>query len=301
MSTLLRNYLQKTGSIASNGLTTGTRATSRPGDQKDQETADIFHKLYLQRTEGVERRKADTAAVSTDLLEQVKRGDNAAKTTFLKTVEPTINAAIANIVGGDNRYKTRARLMALDAVAGFDPTQGTSINTYIYNRLQGLRRLSADRGNFVHVPEKSALERRQLEEIKRDYMVEYGVEPSLAELADRSGMAVRKVGRLMSIFGTTSTSATRGEHGDSLEAKPRTATELYNDDFYNELPEIDKKIYEWSTGYMGSPQLDRATIAKKLKISEAAVSQHVRKIDQRAARMANMLNRQFYGSMAENV
>ena len=260
----------------------------------DYETGEIFHAIYKQREESTAE-KTSPAEATDDIFAAYKAGDKGAEYKLLNSLEPTISAALSNIVGGDERYRTKARLIALSSLPGYDPSVGASLNTYVYNRLQGLRRLSADRGNFIHVPERSALERKQLEEIKRDYILETGVEPSLAELADRSGMSVKKVGRLMSIFGTTSTSATRGEHGDSLEAKQRTATELYTDTFYSELPETDKKIYEWTTGYMGSPMLDRAAIARKLKMSEAAVSQHAKKIDRLAAKFESKLSRDIYG------
>ena len=280
----------------SQALKTGSKdhASGYTGGRED--VGKIFESLYdFKQAQKEQKTTQKTQEADESLISEAISGNRQAAATILKQLDPTINAAISSMAGNDSRYKTRARLMTLAALKDYDPRQGTALSTYVYNRLQGLRRLSADRGNFIHVPEKSALEKRQLEAIKSDYILENGVEPSLGELADRSGMSVRKVGRLMSIFGATSTSATRGEHGDSLEAKPRTATELYNDAFYLELPETDKKIYEWSTGYRGSPMLDRATMAKRLKISEAAVSQHAKKIDQRAAAFNRIVSKDIYG------
>ena len=280
----------------STALKTGTKNTTQAVEDQDI-SAGIFEGLYAVR-ENKSLLKEQKSREETDvdaLWKAYKAGDPTAPGKLLSSLQPTIDAAISGIVGGDQRYLTKARLMALDSFNGFDPKQGVSLNTYVYNRLKGLQRIAADRGNFIHVPERSSLERRQLEAIKQDYILETGMEPSLAALADRSGMPLRKVSRLMSIFGTTSTSATRGEHGDSLESQKRTADELYTDTFYNELPEMDKKIYEWSTGYGDSPKLDRATIAKTLQISEAAVSQHASKIDRAAAKFNQALSRSLYG------
>lgn len=285
----------------SEGLNTGSKhGIAAVNDGRDT-TAGIFsglHEIYNDKSLLKQQKASDSDITSAWQRYRATQGSN--KSEILKMLEPTINAALKNMVDGDRRYLTRARLIALASLEGFDPNLGTSLNTYVYNRLQGLRRLSADRGNFIHVPEKSALERRQLEEIKRDYMLETGIEPSLSMLADKSGFPLAKVGRLMSIFGTTSTSATRGEHGDSLEAKKRNAEELYIDTFYHDLPEVDKKIYEWSTGYRGSPKLDRATMAKRLGISEAAISQHARKIDRQAAKFNEELSRTLYGRGSDN-
>ena len=276
-------------------LSTGTKLGTTPDPRENDLTASIFSGLQEVRNDKSILKKQKDPGDLNEIWSQYRESKGANKAEILRALEPTIDAALTNMVGGDRRYITRARLIALQSLDGYDPNQGTSLNTYVYNRLQGLRRLSADRGNFIHVPEKSALERRQLEEIKRDYILENGVEPSLSMLADKSGFPLAKVGRLMSIFGTTSTSATRGEQGDSLEVKKRTANELYIDTFYNELSEVDKKIYEWSTGYRGSPKLDRATMASKLGISEAAISQHAHKIDMQAAKFNDALTNTIYG------
>jgi len=292
------NTSKNTANTQSTGLKTGTKVgvnTSTPNS--GDTTAGIFQGLneYRLHKDEIKAEVQKQKISGEDAWQHYKDNAPGSKQEVLNALAPTIDAAVTNMVGGDRRYLTRARLMALEALPGYDPRQGVSLNTYVYNRLQGLKRLSADRGNFIHVPERSALERKQLEAIKQDYILETGAEPSLAMLADKSGMPLNKVGRLMSIFGTTSTSATRGEHGDSLEAKGRNANELYIDSFYTELPEIDKKIYEWSTGYKGSPRLDRATMAKRLGISEAAVSQHASKIDRLAARFNQTLTGSIYG------
>jgi len=290
----LQNFANQNSKSA---MKDGTKMGLGSSQPEDKTPGMVFRNLYETR-QRAEDNKVVAQQNNTDvtaLWKKYSAGDKSAARDILKGLEPTINAAIANTAGGDTRYLTRARLMALQALPGYDPNQGTALPTYIYNRLQGLRRLSADRGNFIHVPERSALQRKQLEEIKKDYELEHGAEPSLAMLADLSGYPLHKVSRLMSIFGTTSTSATRGESGDSLEAQKRTANELYNDTFYMELPEIDKKIYEWSTGYKGAPQLDRATMAKKLGISEAAVSQHATKINRMAAKFDQELTQTIYG------
>ena len=290
---MLRNF---GGAPQQGSLKTGTKA----GDtvtKHPETTAEAFHNIYQshQNSQDTAETTKQRATDLTGLWKVYAGGDKSVTGKILEGLEPTINAALNNIVGGDRHYLTRARLIALKSLSGYDPNQGTALPSYIYNRLQGLRRISADRGNFIHVPEKSALERRQLEEIKKDYMLENGAEPSLSMLADLSGFPLNKVSRLMSIYGTTSTSATRGESGDSLVAQKRTATELYNDSFYLDLPEMDKKIYEWSTGYKGSPMLARATMAKRLGISEAAVSQHASKINRMAAKFEQTLTNTIYG------
>jgi hypothetical protein len=158
-----------------------------------------------------------------------------------------------------------------------------------------LQRISADRGNFLHVPEQTALDRRQLDKLIRDYTIDNGVEPSKQWLSDQSGMPIKKINRLLNVQGQTSSSATTNEQGDSLVAAPRTAIQLYEDTLYQEMDETDKKIYEWLTGYQGSPMLDRRTVAQKLKISLPALSQRITKIDNFFAKNGRNIQEVVYG------
>ena len=280
-----------------NGLTTGSVRNPKSYDpmEETQDRASVFRSVYESAQNPVDIKKTDDNE-TLEIWKRYKSGDANASNELLRSMDPTIDSAINSMAGGDMRFKTRARIIARDAFDSYDPKQGASLNTYVYGRLQRLKRMYADRGNFVHVPEKSALERRQLEGIKKDYELENGVEPSLSMLADMSGMPIQKVGRLMSTYGTTTESATKGESGDSLYGSSRTPYELYVDSFYEELPERDKKIYEWSTGYRGSPKLDRATMAKRLGVSEASVSVWAKKIDQRAANFSRTLNQSLNGT-----
>ena len=53
---------------------------------------------------------------------------------------------------------------------------------------------------------------------------------------------------------------------------------MWSDYVYYDLDPIDKKIFEWTTGYAGSKIIPKGEVAKKLRITPAAVSLRINKI-----------------------
>lgn len=248
----------------------------------------------LRNTQTAELKNEGTYVVPLDVITRYQQGDISETSNIIKSLTPTINSAIKSFAQGNTEYNTKAKVLALEAVKTYDPSK-SKLETHVYNNLKRLQRISADRGNIIHIPEQTALEKRQLDKLIRDYSIDNGVEPSYQWLSDQTGMPIKKISRLMNVKGQTSTSMATGESGDSLEAVPRTAIQLYEDTLYQELDEKDKKIYEWLTGYNGSPILDRATVASRLKMSTPALSQRIAKIDQFFAKNGKRIEEVIYG------
>jgi DNA-directed RNA polymerase specialized sigma subunit len=257
---------------------------------------DVFK--YLQQVKNTPYKNQKTKEAQereTSLWSRYQQGDNSVAGSLLKELQPTINSALKSYAGGNEEYNTKAKVLALDAVKSYDPSKGASLNTHIFNSLKKLQRLTADRGNFIHVPEQSALDKRQLEKTIYEYTIDNGEEPSRQQLADLTGLSMNKIDRLLNIKGSTSSSMTTSEQGDSLDRAPRTAIALYEDTLYQELDPTNQKIYDWLTGYKGSPMLSRQEVAQKLKISTAALSQRIAKIDQYFATNGKRIEEVVYG------
>lgn len=230
-----------------------------------------------------------------ELWKSYQQGDNSVSRDLLLSLTPTINSAVITYANGNTELNTKAKLMALEAVKSYDPSKGAKLETHVFNSLKKLQRVSADRGNIIHVPEQTALDKITVEKAIKDYEIDNGVSPSLAYLSDKTGMPIKKINRLMNVKGLTSSSMATGEQGNSLDAAPRTALALYEDTLYDELDETNKKIYEWLTGYKGSPMLGRAEVAQRLKITPAALSQRIGKIDQFFASNGRRIEEVVYG------
>lgn len=227
--------------------------------------------------------------------QRYQAGDNTAASELLKELKPTIDSAVHRYAGDDNAYLTQARMLALQAVKTYDPSKKAALSTHVFNNLQRLQRISAQRGNLVKVPENAALQRRVIDKARTAFEMDNGVEPTVEELADITGMSRDRIHKLSQYIGVTSESATTDDKGDSLVSKENKALQMYDRYIYDELDRVDKKIYEWSTGYGGANIIDRAAMAKKLGISQAAISQRASRISAKFQQDRELVRRAFHG------
>lgn len=211
--------------------------------------------------------------------QRYQMGDKKAAGEFLTSVDKTIDQAIYNYASGDKAFKTQARILALHAAESYDPNAGTNINTHVYNTLKRLQRISAQRGNLTHVPEVASTQRAAVMKARRDYEIDNGVEPTVEELATMTGISRKRINDLANYQPVAPDSLTVSPEGDSLvAAREQHALNLYDEYTYNGLDRTDKKIYEWSTGYGGSPKISQVEMAQKLGITPAAVNKRYKNI-----------------------
>lgn len=208
-----------------------------------------------------------------------QEGDRAAALPFLTEMDKTMDQAINQYAGGDKAYKTQARLLALQAAQTYDPHAGANIRTHVYNNLKRLQRISAQRGNLTRIPEQAAFQRNAVMKARKDYEIDHGEEPTVEELATMTGISRKRIDDLARYKPITPDSLTVSPEGDSLApSREQRAMNMYDAYIYNDMDRIDKKIYEWSTGYGGSPVISQLEMAKKLGITPAAVSKRAKGI-----------------------
>lgn len=199
---------------------------------------------------------------------------------LLKALKPTIDSALTSYGGGSGEsLRTQAHLMALDAAKRFDPTKGIQLNTFVFSNLQSLRRKAAERSNMIKVPEGVLLDANKIEKERNDLEVELGREPTAHELADKTGLSLKRLERISQGVGAQiAESQTLNEKGDTLFTKAGDPQKIWSDMVYHDLDPIDKKIFEWSTGYGGASRIKKGEMAQKLRISQPAVSARINKI-----------------------
>lgn len=211
--------------------------------------------------------------------ERYQNGDETASSEVLTELDGTINKAISAYANGDPQMRTQARILALEAVKTYDPSKGTQLSTYVYGQLQKLRRESAQRANLTHVSENVAIERSQIQRQIREYVADHGEEPTTEQLADLTGLSVKRIDSVMNYKPVIPDSIAVSPEGDSLaQSETDRALDLYDRLIYDELDDIDKKIYEWTTGYGKGEILSQVEIAQRLGISTAAVSKRYKRI-----------------------
>ena len=226
--------------------------------------------------------KADTSpAEEHDLHERWLADQTPANVApLLASLKPTIDSALHSYAGGDpERYRPRAELLTVQALRTYDPGKGTKLSSHIYNSLQRLNRERADRGQLLHIPENVTLERNTLLKATSEFEADHGRAPSQSELADKTGISVRRMSKISQYKNQAMESQFLSEKGDSMYPNtPGNDQNIWIDYVYNELDPVDQKILEWSTGYGGVKPIAKKEMAQRLRISAPAVSARINKI-----------------------
>jgi DNA-directed RNA polymerase specialized sigma subunit len=230
-----------------------------------------------QITPGGEEVSKDKLQTHYEIWNKARTPSNASP--LLDQLQPDIDASLRNYGGqSSEKLRTQAELMTLNLLESYDPKKGAAIRTHVRNGLHKLTRLRNDRENVMHIPENVQAEQAHIRKVTNEFKAEYDREPNIQELADRSKFSTGQLERIRKYGGTKAESTTMSEKGDPLVGTERNAGQMWIDYVYFELDPIDKKIYEWSSGYKGSEQLSKKDIAKRLKISAPAVSKRINKI-----------------------
>jgi len=230
------------------------------------------------KKEREEQRKSNPLSTAYD--NWAKEPDvEANQTALLQKLQPTIDAALTSYAPNNkSALQTKARIIAMTAVKSYDPKRKVQLNTYVSNALKSLNRENAKRTNMVHVPENVLLEKNKIQKATDSFMADYGREPNMVELADLSGLSIKRIAHVRKYDPQKAESQMLTEKGDTFFTKSSDPQKIWADYVYYDLDPIDKKIFEWLTGHGGTDIISKRDIAKRLKISSPAVSQRVNKI-----------------------
>lgn len=198
---------------------------------------------------------------------------------LLRATQPVIRHGMATFVGpsaGPN-VTSAARRLALDAFDSYDPSKG-KLRTHVMNRLRGLQRYAAQSAQVISAPEQVALDRNHLRELETNLRDELGRDPSDRELADRSGLSVKRIGYIRSYRPGLAEGQLAGLSGDDEGEDWDPAVYYARGNelvglLYHELHPVDQLIVEHMTGYNGAPILPMGDIARKAGLTPGRVSQ----------------------------
>lgn len=192
--------------------------------------------------------------------------------SVLQSLGPTIDSAIKTYGGGNQRLRVQAYSLANGALKTYDPSKGTALRTHVYNHLQRLSRIAADRRNTIHIPDNQRIDSQKVQEHVARYHEQHGYEPSLANISDALGISRKRVQLAMNLTPQVPEFHTLSEKGDALVGvEPDTLTSAL-DYLYHDSDDTDQKILEWTTGYGGVKRIPKVQIAQRLKMTPAGVS-----------------------------
>jgi DNA-directed RNA polymerase specialized sigma subunit len=171
----------------------------------------------------------------------------------------------------------RARLMAADAINGYDKQKG-SLEAHVYSQLQTLRRVAPKVVDPMPISEHKRRERAELYGAIQQATDELGRDPSDEELAERTGRSLKQIRRARRLlrFGVSQSAFESGfgeDEAPDVIASTRTPQDDWFEAVYHDLPDRDKLIMQYRTGYLGAPKLSNTQIAQRLRIDPVVVSQ----------------------------
>lgn len=199
---------------------------------------------------------------------------------FIDATTPVLNYAVAHYVPDAERNPillAHARMLAVDAAKKYDPRRGSLVN-YLLVNLQRLQRRGAEQRQIIRQPERQAMGVIQLTEAEKDLEARLGRPPSAAELADTTGLSLKKIEKLRKQkFAAIPEAATTAAGARQLGTETQYSDELLEYAYIDADPQ-DKIIMEHHFGLHGAPVVSNTEIAKKLKVSPAAITQRLDKI-----------------------
>jgi hypothetical protein len=179
----------------------------------------------------------------------------------LNELDPVITAEAA-CFGTGLVMKTKARVLAVNAIRTFDPTKATQLKSWVVAQLQPLSRY---RRNLkpLRVPEAAVRRMDALNQAQTELTDTLGRNPTDIELADEVGISVKRINQL------------RGMSGYSLRLGPDLIHPAASRPILPILTPRDQCIFDLSVGANGKQPLPRAEIAAKLGVTPAFVSKQI--------------------------
>ena len=198
---------------------------------------------------------------------------------MLAAVSPQVSTALRTFAPGmEKNLLIKANELAFRAAQTYDPNRGLRFKSYVYQQLQPLQRLAGKRSNVISVPERHLIEGKRLAEETQRFIDKKGYEPSTADLADFTGLSVKRITAIRSHRAGVSESLATSPEGDPMASQEEDVQRAWCEQVYNSLNSMDQKIYEWRTGYGGVQKKGVVEIAQKLGVSPATVSNRLNKI-----------------------
>lgn len=198
-------------------------------------------------------------------------------------LSPIIDSALKTYVGAETSPSVRlqARRMALEGLKGYDPSK-SKLKTHMMWHLQGLKRVSAKSNQILNVPERVRIDSHYVNNSFNELTDQLGREPNDAELADYTGLSSKRIEKVRSFKpGLSEGAATQAFAGSENEdaSDPssmipgQTQGDAWRSFVHDGLDDRSKLIMEHTFGMNGKKILDNISIANKLRITPARVSQ----------------------------
>jgi RNA polymerase primary sigma factor len=202
---------------------------------------------------------------------------------LMQALDPVINAEIQRFTGPKPLLRGRARALAVKAIRSYDPTAGAQLKSWVVTQLQPLSRYTHQL-KPVHAPEVAIRQAAEVNRQRQELSEELGYEPSVEELADKTGLSVKRVNYVQKIVRPTIAEGSMSESAeeDNTPTAPGVSQlhklTVAEEAVFDSLSPRDQMIFDWKTGKHGKVQLSNQEIAKRLGVTPALISQRSQQI-----------------------
>lgn len=203
---------------------------------------------------------------------------------FLKVFEPDMKSAVNNYTQNSSpAMLSKAKKLTLQALPTYKPESGP-IRPYLRTRLQELARIARHHNRVDSVPDRVLQQQAALHRIELELEDELERSPSAQELADRSGIPLKRIEYINKYQKPVLSSTIMGRDSDGGVSTFEDAGVEMDDhlDWVKQVHvgvgPVDQSILEHHYGLYGKPRLTNQEIAKRLRISPSAVTQRTAKL-----------------------
>lgn len=206
--------------------------------------------------------------------------------SLLTSMSPIINNGLKAYGNASNPlHMSQARSIMVSALPKYDPRQ-SSLKTFAMTHLQGLRRMSAQQDQVIHLPETLGIGLSRLDQTTKDLTDDLGRPPSDEELAHKMRVPLKQLARIRGIKQPIPDGMLMGNVDDENDVAAPMITgsvkdqQAWQDFVYHSVGPVDQLIMEHSLRLNGKPRKNTSEIAKMVGTSPAAVSQRKKKIQE---------------------
>lgn len=201
----------------------------------------------------------------------------------IKIMRPLLLSEVNRYRGDNHILKGQTKKLAVGAVKSYDPNSPARLTTWVVSQLQPLSRYGRKSTQLVNTSELAYRQFAELDTHRREFLDEEGREPTDEELADSSGISVKRIKKVREMNPVVSSVGTMEEFASEeggggispavmdVGADPALSAAL--EAVYEGADERDRAILDMKTGRQGKEILSNQDIAKRLGVSPGLISQ----------------------------
>lgn len=229
----------------------------------------------------------NTAAWQTDYDAWTRDKHPGNMSRVIASLQPHIDLHLGRMgMRDDPLLAGKARVLAATAVKTYDASSGASLPSWLGTQLLPLQRFKRDNSQVIRLPERVQLDAMQLERARQQFRDQHDREPDQLELADASGLSVRRIGDIQTASRSTPSDSS---FPDGIAQNSTDFLREAADIVYREEDRVGRLLMEGRTGYNGAQVLPVEQIMQRTKLAPYQISRRCARLAQRISALAQDL------------